>query len=641
MKARDPNSERRYGMVESVRIIDGNARVDVRDLETPGRIERDLYVERGAPGQIHVPQTGWVVSMTPDNRGELVVTGIVSGPESVSSRGTDFGFTPPGGTDNFDQRELDPGAYIRQFDKGTALHARPGAGGFDLELHSLNDLKIRVGGNLDLEQAVPEPSEDGVAAGTHGGGTPMKVLTQQEWDDLQTQLSELEAASYNTYSGRVAYKNSLDIDHVFQDVDLSGPGDNALSLSPPNVVDAVADLGWDNTGGTAISLATDIQDDREIQVPPGTYLLGANIDAVTVSNFKMVGTGSTRGDVVFTTGGNPARWLFESSTSAGDVELGNFTCDQGSTDTDGGPCIGYDGNGDAFFHDIEYIGFTPTETNDLSKCRMVLRNPNAVGMIRDVKMTGPSELGGHGNGEGMGIMDQGHDGTVYVRRTHIENCPAVPWYVSGHGVVHFQNCYHANNCQAQFRIGGTSTVQDCTAVVDLANAHSSNTGGYTDAGDLSGGSVNAVFLAGQTGKNHGGRVVNTDIYMVNNIDTDGTTEVNGQALRFHDTANATTIKNVRIQWDIDNQNYVVFAVGRDSGYGGYDPSPPYFLEFDNVDITGTGAVDTVYQMDQRPGCRLTKGCIDMANATTLFTDTGDTSWDEQNYDTSGCETPTS
>lgn len=637
MKERNPNSERKYGVVTAVRVKDGNVWIDARDTETPAKIYTDVYMERGAPGQVHVPQTGWVVSVTPDIKGEYVATGIVSGPEARSSRGADLGYTSPSSNDQFDQGILPEGTYIRQFDRGTGIHAKPGQSGYDLELHALNNLTVRVGGTLDFEQGVPAPGEKGVTDGTHNGGTPLKVVTQQEWDDLTAQVNSLENLSYGTEAGRTSYAYSTSLDHVFENTDMSGPADTSRSVDTTEVVDAVTDLGWDNTGATAVPMSTDAVDNRTIEVPAGTYLINQNHSFSNLNNFKLIGKGATRGDVVFTTGdGNPAYQMLDIN-GGGDIELGMFTLHLDDTTSGAGPVIHYLASGDFYFHDIEYTGFDPGTAFEMN---VAIKDPNGVGIVADVKKAGPSDIEGHGVRDNIGIVDSNHKGTIYFRRTHVENDPGdAPWYTSGHGTCHFQNCYHANNSMAQFRIGGNSTLKDCTAVVDLVNSHVSNTGLYSGSGDIgSTGGCSGVLLAGQTGKKHGGRIENCTFQMIDNTDLDGTTSVPGQAIRFHGTANATVVKDVIIQADTDTQA-AVYMYGPGEGYGNYNPPSPHYLVFENIDITGTAVMDSVFRAKDRPGCRLKAGCIDLPNTSVVFDDLGTTSWDVQEYNTTGCRTP--
>lgn len=612
-----------YATVEEVFVNNGTVRVDINRIDQHNSKRKTAYVKRNATGMTVIPQKGWIADVSEDSRGRLVVNGFVSGPEAIDSDAVDNGFQQSALPTNQQFKQaggLPAGSMYIQTDRGTGIIFDTNTN--KLELHSLNDLTIRASGTIDMQEQVPEPGERDLTAGNHTGGTPMKILTQQEYDDMQTRLDDLEQSSVNTRTGRNINRSDRNIDYLSREGNFDSPAVQAITTA--ETVDAVTDLGWDDTGGTPISIGTDTQSDRTIEVPAGTYLVDQNVNK-SVNNFQIVGKTGNRGDVTFTTGDGTRGYQMDLDGEG--IRMAHFTSDLGPFEDDSGLCFNLQGPDHIYYENIEHIGFTPDEdkTTDFRKADWAITDQNGLGVMDTYINTGPGHIAGHKDGAGIALPASAHEGTMYVKNTDIRNDNGdAPMYVAGQGYVVFENCTHVNNAMAQFRMGGNSVMRGCTAVVDVANQHPDNTGSYADSGDLSGtGSVSGLYWAGQQFKNRGGRVEGCVFQYIDRG------SANGKPISVDESQVDSLIVDTDIQCD-ESPNTVIGSANND-----YNPATPHNIDHKNLTVVGTGSPNSVFDFDSsyHDNCLLEGGCIDIS-AGTIFG--GSASWDKQDYTTSGC-----
>lgn len=225
--------------VERVYNENGSVRVDCRRIDRPSAFEYGVYVSQSAPGWTKVPQVGWIALVHTNEENHKVAVDFLSGPEVIDSEAVPKRFRDEAlpTQQQYKQVEMPEGAVAMQTDRGTGIVSRPPgddlpyddysiadttwgtrsvsisnntytrseedlelvvnpthdttdsdgglAEGHTLEIHSNNDLRLRVGGKVDIQEDVAKPTtEDALTKGEHTGGTQLKLLTESEWQDL-------------------------------------------------------------------------------------------------------------------------------------------------------------------------------------------------------------------------------------------------------------------------------------------------------------------------------------------------------------------------------------------------------------------------------------------------------------------------
>lgn len=135
-------------------------------------------------------------------------------------------------------------------------------------------------------------------------------------------------------------------------------------ISFDRVVDAVADLGFDDTGSEPIdeAFAEAYRTGTLIEFPPGEYLVEEEHSGEGVSRFGIRGTGDTRRDVRLTpTEGTALMWL--RAVDAGPHLLENLSFDERSDDSTQ-LSVWLQTTGGSVVREVEWLGRTPADSEN-------------------------------------------------------------------------------------------------------------------------------------------------------------------------------------------------------------------------------------------------------------------------------------
>ena len=418
---------------------------------------------------------------------------------------------------------------------------------------------------------------------------------------------------------------------ISRDVTVEAGDTRTLSWSYDTVVNAVDDLGWDPTGATPITFSG-LADGTLLVVPEGTYAYdGASWVTGSASRIGIRGLGTSRADVVFrSVDGTVGTRLM--NVGGGDFhELQNFTLDWGPRRDTSGVCFRLTPTNNLIIEDIEWTGYcppnqqddemTPLPTNGAFVAEAMLfaniGNVGGTGLIRNVDATGPSHIDGHQGGEGFGIHNDNHNGTVVYEDCTWHNVNGdAPVYSSGHGKVVFDSVEIYNAAMAGFRLGGISVVRNSIVKYDIANQHPDNTGTWYAA--------NPIFVSSQAGENQTGtRIENVDVIV------DSMAGTPGRPIQHHLTTGNVTVADSRIEVNAVEVNEIT----NETAYGTYTEPADDTWHFTNCSFTGTETVDHVYGMVDRPGSTA-DGCCVSIPYTNLSADSA--SMTITNQSTSGC-----
>lgn len=209
-------------------------------------------------------------------------------------------------------------------------------------------------------------------------------------------------------------------------------------------------------------------------------------------------------------------------------------------------------------------------------------------VCEEIVSKGPSFIDGHKGGNGMVVLDSNTKGTVLWRDCDFRNVNGDgAIYSSGHGKAVFRRSYFENCAMTGIRCGGDSEVHDCVVLVDHNNQHPKNDGKYYSA--------NGITWAGQSGKQHGGLIKDTDIIIRSKT-------ARGQAIRYNGSACDVTTENVRILMEADD--HALYSLKPGEGYGGYAPAEPHRLTLTDVHITCRGGTRDAVSLRGRKASRV-------------------------------------
>lgn len=370
-------------------------------------------------------------------------------------------------------------------------------------------------------------------------------------------------------------------------------GDGTGTGNPPfgfdRVLDAVDDLGMDNTGVVPTDPAWDFRDGTLIDFPPGEYLIegGFNTDAGTaltgLSNWGIRGQGATRDDVAFTTVAGEARSLWTFGSGCENIYVANCSLDQ-SNATATSVRMNLNGEGGYYLYNIQQTGYQPNDNecgppdNDaevtlIASCTDSGRTAEVINYKNTVDTTVVSYPS---NGSAMATY-QGHQGTIYLRNAWIANKGEHAYYASRpEGNVRIEGGLFENCANTNMRICGSgSWARDATVRVDRDASY------FVQADD--GVTKPARLLrwesGGNTGGATGGFIQGCDFVYLTEKNTPG-------ALVYDGNVGAMDMINCRIH-SKNSSGPVAITRAFGSGPDGITPpSPNGPVVFDGCDFTG-------------------------------------------------------
>ena len=380
-----------------------------------------------------------------------------------------------------------------------------------------------------------------------------------------------------------------------------------ISSQFSTTVDAVSDLGWDPTGGTAITLP--FNDNYLIEVPPGTYLVDTKQSGSAVA-WGLVGQGNTPEDVTFVGPDGAALRLFEFTRGSRDILVENVSLDH--QDTIAG-CAGMAFLTEAglLVHDVHYLGTTPnSNTNSTELLPFYIFEPSGTAILDGVEMTGPSELADYPSNPLAIFSGAEHAGTAYIRNCRVANRGEHAIYASRcSGDIRIEDCWFKNNQNTHVRISGEgSYCKDSTFVWDVDN--------HPNIGEFEA-TTGLTFESGDQGFT-GGLVERCEFVVHSSANNSGCLKIDG-------SHGSVTVR--KCTFDIrDDVTPVLAQAPGDSNMTDVVPAEPHELTFDSVHVTSIGAPDfwsdAVVDIDGRDGTLLTECCISADGRDGLHADDG-------------------
>ncbi|MFC6836767.1 right-handed parallel beta-helix repeat-containing protein [Halomarina ordinaria] len=387
--------------------------------------------------------------------------------------------------------------------------------------------------------------------------------------------------------------------------------------------DAVADLGWDPTGGDPIALDPHVQTGTLIEVPPGTYCVPtgetAAVRASGVERFGLRGLGDDPEGVRFRPEDEGDAYILY-LTDVRDVLLENYAVDYGERETSGALGHVVLADDDLQVRRLRKQGFTPSTSNgDKWFLFLAVEDPNGEGLVDDVEYSGPAEITGHGASRGFGGAFDRHQGTLTWRNLDVENNPGdgAP-YVGTSGTNHMENCRWKNCALAAARNGGSdSSIRDSEITVDLDDQNPRNVGTYEAA--------NPVYWDPQNSEEAGGVIENVTIRVEEPSDPNGAGYAGGSlpawGIVVDSAGGNVTIENCDVTCNADR----VPAVLAHAPEKRWDRAPPdpdeWGILLRETTIVGDGRLNedddlrnAAVVLERRPGSEVTDTTVDWPDA---------------------------
>ena len=397
--------------------------------------------------------------------------------------------------------------------------------------------------------------------------------------------------------------------------DGTGKGDPAAQgIEFTSTLDAVDDLGLDNTGGTSINsgLQGAIDDGTLIEFPAGTYQVdptdndGKGVIVNGVTNFGMVGLGDHRKKTRFTLPSGTAGRTFTWGSGASKTYLANCVMDQ-STDPGMNIQMTINQGGKFYSYNTGHIGRTAPDPDanpggeDLS-LQTVSMDAGADCRIENYQKTSKALrlLDYPQNQIGLQAPRQ-HAGALTVVNAHYANGRSHSIYASRvAGAARVLGGLFHNQTNTNLRIcGNGSYAKDATILVDMDPAAAVE----EDTGDPQ--AVRGVrWEAGKYGKT-GGYLENCEI-----IYTSQTGACPG-LLRVVGSAGGMEVRDCTIR----NETTHTTAFIEKPGATGATPPKPWDVLFTGCTFTGAGTAPPVVNAAPEDRTVTLEDCtIDMPNA---------------------------
>lgn len=373
-----------------------------------------------------------------------------------------------------------------------------------------------------------------------------------------------------------------------------------------NVLDGVADLGFDNTGKEPIdeAFASAYESGTLVELPPGEYRIESEHVGSDVSRFGLRGLGASRRDVQLTpSSGRALKWL--KAVGAGPHLLENLSFQERSDDTTQ-VSLWLTTTDGSVIKNVEWLGRTPPDDGYGYSLTSEVTEREGTFVIDGIYagLDEPATEVEYPNGVAFIRSGPTHVGEVVLRNATIhERNSAATRSTAPTGVLTIQRGEFVNNQNANIRFGAG----------DHPSKVSSATGTYVKV-DGSRNSADAIRLNGGT-REYGGAVFR-DIHIewtknrgraviaLPEFSSHGRAEFYDCVVH-NDGANTRTVKAAS---STNSNNAVVF---------------------DNCNFTGSGGG---FLANGRPGSVIRDSCIDMPNASI-------TGFKSVNTTHSGCGTP--
>jgi len=261
-----------------------------------------------------------------------------------------------------------------------------------------------------------------------------------------------------------------------------------LGVEFDTVVDAVEDLGLDNTGSEPIGDAFDdaYESGTLVEFPPGQYRVDELHQGNNVSRFGIRGAGTSRRDVQFVpTSGVAVKWL--KAVGAGPHLLENFSVNERSDDASQ-LSVWLRTSGGSVIKNVEWLGRTPDDSELGYSLTAEVTDEDGIFVVDGLTAGLDEAAKSVQYPDGVEFLRAGpnHRGEVLLRDPviHERNSNAVR-YTAGPGVLTVEGGELVNNQNANLRFGPG----------DHPSKVSSATGTYIRIDDSSTGSVDALRLS--------------------------------------------------------------------------------------------------------------------------------------------------
>lgn len=361
-------------------------------------------------------------------------------------------------------------------------------------------------------------------------------------------------------------------------------------------VDAVADLGWDDTGTNPITVP--FNNNYLIEVPPGTYYIDTT-QSGSPTAWGLIGQGATPEDVQFIGPGTAALRGFQLARGSRDILFENVSLHH--HDTPEG-CLGSawlvdDG---LLLNDVHFTGTTPSELvtgGATSLCNAYIFEATGTGIIDGIEMVGPSVLEDYPDNPLAIFSGPETKGTIYIRNSSFANRGEHAIYASRcEGNIRIEDCWFKNNQNTHARISGEgSYAKDSTFIWDITDHP--NTGTFQATTGL-------TWEAGEHGY-AGGLVERCEFISYASAGNSGCLKVDGahggMTARecVFDIRDATTPVNVEAPGD----SHMITG----------EPNKPWEVEFEKVHVTSAGGTspssDAGIKIVERDRSKLIDCCI--------------------------------
>lgn len=374
--------------------------------------------------------------------------------------------------------------------------------------------------------------------------------------------------------------------------DGTGVGDpSGQGFTFNTTLDAVADLGMDNTGRAPIdsALASAEADNTLIEFPPGEYVVDSTI-SLSATDFGIRGAGTTRRDVRIGPNGSTSTVIFNHSSSSTGLYLANFVLDQsGPTGRDVGTNLTVADK--LYIYNVETYGFSPNNyqvddgdaNNELT---MEVHDSGGTALVENYQSIGECDVVTYTQNSGSMRSYRASVGDITVRNARVENKGEHAYYGSRtDGAVKIEGGRFMNNANTNMRVsGGGSYIEDAVIGVDKPRS-------YFKHGDEVGyKAVRGVWWESGDTLQTGGYIQNCD-FVLENIDN-----TSPGLLRIEGTSGAMDITNCRFRNETNNYTVYIGAIGTGPGSEAGTPPTPHAVEITDSSFTGgtsESAVDSL------------------------------------------------
>lgn len=354
-----------------------------------------------------------------------------------------------------------------------------------------------------------------------------------------------------------------------------------------NIVHAVDDLGWDDSGNEKVSLPDD--DNTLIEVPNGEYIVGNNVFR-DVKNWGVVGLGD---DVTFKPDvGRCVRIIqVDSDYPCRNILFENIEFNQRSG-LEAGIELTITVSDGLEIHDCKRTGKTPNrltaggpynyEPNGLT---VSIHNDSGSGTINNWTDHCETEVVGYPkNSQGI-FAGWSCRGTLTIKNSSIKNQGEHAIYASKAWNVHIENCELVNNVNTNCRIAGEGSYIEDSVIGFNRDAD------YTNHADEDGMKATKIFRWENSRKGvSGGHIKNCEIF----CETDGLSTC--KLLQIMGNSGGITIEDTTFRNNSDSEGVVIDPIG--SGWRGYEP-PVDWVRFINCKFTGNS--NNPFIDSNRPG----------------------------------------